>query len=214
MSDLPKVLLSDLWLLGLSKNTEASQGAKLPTWKQSLFSLECYICMFFQLIIKTVCSLCRELYVDGKCQGKRCRNDGHPKLLVQAVVLIDDGSGQATVTFQNSSLVASLLTLTENQWNDISEGLRNYGPLYITKDGTVPPLPVAQLLSSLCSSSLVLRPCKLAVTRDRKSPCQHLVDQKTLDEFQIKEVRIARNSVNTWSLPLLSLECFALEEIE
>ncbi|RUS81451.1 hypothetical protein EGW08_010791, partial [Elysia chlorotica] len=208
LSELPQVLLADLFL----PSSEAPDETVLPI-QHGLYVVECHICMFFQLIIKTVCSHCGEIFLDSKCQSKQCREDVHPVLVVKAIVLVDDGSNQATVSFHDAILVARLLTLTEKQWNDISEGLSDCGRLVITKDGTDSRLPIAKLLNCLCSSLLVLRPCKLAVVRDKKSPTQNLINKKAMDEFQIRQVKIAKTSVQTWSLPLLSLACFALEEV-
>ncbi|KAK3797577.1 hypothetical protein RRG08_054605 [Elysia crispata] len=212
LSDLPEVLIADMWFLGSEYTTETPDGTML-LMRQGLYALECHICMFFQLIIKMVCSLCGGIFSSYRCQNKQCMDDVHPVLVIKAIILVDDGSSQATVSFHDANLVARLLTLTEEQWNDMSERFSDCGQLLISKNSTVPLLPVAELLSNLCSSPLVLRPCRLAVTLDKKSPTHHSINKKALDEFQITEVKIAKNSVHTCSLPLPSLDCFGLEEI-
>ena len=81
LADLPQVLLSELWSMDPGVySTGNSYGAT----GQKMYALDCHICMVFQLIIKTVCSLCRGAFKDGECQSKKCRKDAHPVQVVNA----------------------------------------------------------------------------------------------------------------------------------
>ncbi|GFN80373.1 cst complex subunit ctc1 [Plakobranchus ocellatus] len=173
VTDLPKVLLADLWLTNLEASDAGAPIGRGP------WVVECHICMFFKLRIKSECCACQGAIVCGQCQNSRCKSNGHGVLKTDAVVLVDDGSGQARVIFRGPNLIARLLTVSEEQWNDIISGLSGCGELLLTKDSQAPPLPEAQLLNNLSKSSLVRRPCRLAVSCH--SSYQHSMNSMSLD---------------------------------
>ncbi|KAH9499308.1 hypothetical protein Btru_003661 [Bulinus truncatus] len=162
----PKEILLNIWLKG-------------PTVCHQKYEIECNICMFFRLTVKALCSKCSMLWVNNRCRG--CGNSDLYFIEANALILLDDGTSQASAKAKNSQLVRQLLTLTENQWEGIEDVVAKEGELIVTKVPGAYTCPINWFLSTLTNSPVVLRPCRMIVKTSKFTSWA-----KTVEESNIK----------------------------
>ncbi|BFZ02071.1 hypothetical protein BsWGS_05110 [Bradybaena similaris] len=199
IANLPKELLINLWHFSADSRQTGNQ----------VFTITCHIERIFSLRIKTVCSSCKSLFSKNGCQSRDCGSSAWPEVVASAVLLVGDGTLPATVKIWDSNLICRLLTLTHKQWEDLVTEVTSHSEVVL--DSSSPPTSsIAIFLQDLISSSLVLRPCRMAVRIYKSSD----LDKFRLEDFQESEVRIGKQVLRTFSLPRMQFNCLAISEIE
>ncbi|KAL8613422.1 hypothetical protein ACOMHN_057142 [Nucella lapillus] len=204
--DAPVWLLVDVWL-----------QPEVP----GVFAASCHVCQFFRLSLKSVCGQCGALFQPGGCSAPACLNTHYSSLLPRISVLVEDGSCQALVSINkncSSDVARRLLRMSPTQWQLLESALQQQGEVFLQKFGCGGGSAVEDLLSLMCDSHKIKRPCWLMLRKPLYpskpgKATTSMLEALTADDVMTRNINTGEGVVETLCLPYLHLDCLDIRDV-
>ncbi|KAK7115334.1 CST complex subunit CTC1-like [Littorina saxatilis] len=212
----------------LSKWADTPSQLLIDLWREprplDVFVSTCHLCQFLRVSLKSVCVKCGSLFKPEGCLAPACGNVAQSHMLAKFSVLAEDGSSQALVHVNKCSppdVARKLLKMSEETWQHLEAAVRHQGELFLQKFGYRGGTALDDLLSLLCDSPRVKRPCRLmlrkAVPYDKKhakvADTVSALHSLTDEELVQRNINTGETSVETLCLPFIQLECLDVMEV-
>nr|XP_022334273.1 CST complex subunit CTC1-like isoform X1 [Crassostrea virginica] len=186
-------------------------------WRQpdlSAMQCVCHIHKITTIALKSTCNNCSTVICNGQCENPLCDPGHGTKFSASACLFVDDGTSFATVRCY-SNIVQKLLELSETEWFDLEEAVKQEGDIFMTAsdDGS----SVQQFLRVLREASHLHRQKNLLLKLDKHHTWQETfqdIDSASSSDFAMKTVDTGSGNLETRCLPMLQLICLDIREVD